>query len=401
MEQDYLNKAKALKEERLAQIYSGAVKLYKKFGSPYSLQRKFLNILEKRNIQAMIIIPELRNDEDVLEEAVWGSGSFSTGEEGLHYSKKMFKELGYFPIKPVVIVSNRNKEHGSNARNLAKTHNLPLIELDFVNWYRSNYDSKSQNPIAETRFFYPPGSRNVPPMDRIEYNFNIRKEFHDELVRLIEEELGYLPHTHSLRGYSFPIMSEIGQVDDTHPGDLAYVNPETKHLLYPGWQSGPVMKMLNHKLKFLRGALISVDPIIDVSQYNTVDTGFIFMRGPGHTIPDNLDLSKSKINETAKAVQNAMKFTDDIPMLATKSCGLFPYLWAITREEMEISYLHHVPWSTISNSRVEERIERADGISSIKQQGVIVGDRILSGKDAFCSNLEKDLTQLLEILLHN
>jgi hypothetical protein len=98
-----------------------------------------------------------------------------------------------------------------------------LIELDFVNWYRLNHDSKSQNPIVETRFFWPLGSKNVPSMGKIKRDFNIRKEFHDELVRLIEEQLRFLPQTHSLRGYSFPIMLDIGKIDDTLPGDLAFL----------------------------------------------------------------------------------------------------------------------------------------------------------------------------------
>ena len=171
---------------------------------------------------------------------------------------------------------------------------------------------------------------------------------------------------------------------------MAFVDVNTKHLLYPGWHSGPVAKMLKDGLNYVRGVLISVNPITDVKQYNTVDTGHLLMRGAGCNVPQYLLDSFAESDELAKAVaktvQNAMKFTEDIPLLAVKACGLFPYLWAVTSENVPVTLLGLLSF----NSSVHVTNE---------QPGVVVGDMVLSGVDAFGTNLDADLKHLEKILI--
>jgi hypothetical protein len=296
-----------------------------------------------------------------INVVIWGSGSFSTGRMELEEWKRTERRI---PVNYVAIVSN-NEE--SNAKKVAEAFGLPLVQIDFREWYRDNYDKNSKNPIKETGLFFPPGTE-LP--EDIEFRFKVREEFEWNLIELLEEKVHTYEDTqffHSLRGYNFPIIhSHGGYYDDTHPADLSYVD-ENGNPLYPGWQSGATKKMIEDGHKTFRSSLIWVHPTESVENLQKVDSGELLALSEGINYE----------GKNAKELQNIMKMTEDSMLVALKAWGLFPTFWGFTHEV-------RVPYRQLDDTATWR-----------EEHNIIVGKRERSGIRAFGQNLKQDLETLL------
>ncbi len=355
-----------IKEQRLELIRSYAKKIWKQIDfEEISNYKTWFN--ERGEPNPIIPIPWEVNPfayrhELPIKVAVWGTGSFSTGRIELKEWKKAQAEFNYLPINYVAVISNNKK---SNAREVAEEFDLPLVQIDFNEWYRDNYERNSKNPIKETGLFFPPGSE-LP--DDIEHRFKVREEFEETLLNLLEDKVEvYLQDTfHSLRGYNFPIINEIGVIDDTHPADLSYVG-ERGNSLYPGWQSNATEKMIEDGHKSFRSSLIWVHPIREVKNLQKVDSGELLALSEGIHYE----------GKDAKELQNMMKITEDSMLVALKAWGLFPTFWRFT-QKVPIAYR-----------------QLDDMVTWRKEHNIIVGKRERSGARAFGQELQLHLENLL------
>jgi hypothetical protein len=350
---------------RVEAVKNLAVKIWKKYKPEDLISR----LQEKWDVISSIlgvkIIPLIKNEEEVLG-TVWGSGSFSTGRVELECARFIEAEVGYAPIKYVAVVTNDIVD--SKAAEISKDFKLQFVAIDFKEWYLQNHDAKSERPVKETSFFFPPGSEKVPSKEEIERRFKIRQEFDKALKAMLLNARDYVePNTISLRGYNFPIMSSYSQIDDTHPADLSYIDSVTKQALYPGWQSSATKKMIDDDIQIYRSSLIAVNPLLDVTQAQSVDSGELLALGPG--IPAETQ------NKVPKEIQNNLKLTDDYFLCALKGTGLMR-LWGISQAPVPVVY------RTLN-----------DEDAAIKQRAIIVGDVPMSGKNAFGLNLS-DLSML-------
>jgi len=305
---------------------------------------------------------------DVPTCAVWGSGSFSTGRIELYEAALLQKKLDWSPVNYVGVVTNidtpdmPDKPAKCKARKVAGEFGLKVAAVDFPTWYRENVDKDSKNPTADTQFFYPPGSADMPPEAELRRRFEIRQKFeHEVLVPEMKEKFGELPFSASLRGYNFPIMTQAArQVDDTHPADLSYVD-DAGHALYPGWQDGATAGMVRDRIPVYRSSLIAVQPATTFELAQSVDSGELLTLGPG--IPPD------QVPSDAKDVQNVLKQTDDYVLCALKATGLLR-LWSLSVEPITVEY------RALNGQSVE-----------VKQRAVLVGGHLYSGRCAFGQNL--------------
>ncbi|MDD5181564.1 MAG: hypothetical protein PHC66_00125 [Candidatus Nanoarchaeia archaeon] len=301
---------------------------------------------------------------------VWISGSGVTGDRELYEAWIAEKTFGkQAPTNHVVVISNREK---SNARKIAEGCHKPLAQLDFTNWFNDIYhDIKLQNPISGTSIFFPPGCEK-PDRTEIEWRFKTRTDFEAALLDKTKDIIGYIPDSHSLRGYSFPMMHDIGQIDDTHPAALDWVDASTGQRLYPGWQDQATQLMINHGHKLFCSSLIYVEPLTDISMLDKVDNGAILALGEGY--------SKFAKPYDAEVIQNTLKVVDDMPLLALKPWGLFS-LFSMTKHDVEVEY------KTLNKKPYVK-----------KEKGVSFAGKPMSGKNAFRPSVE-NLNNLEEALL--
>ncbi len=297
--------------------------------------------------------------------AVWGSGSFSTGRQELHEAARLERRLGWSPVVYVGVVTNASTKDMPDlparckAERVAGEFKKKIVAKDFVAWYRDAIDGRSENPVRETRFFYPPGSIDVPPEAELRRRFELRQRFEREaLVPEMREVFGELPFSASLRGYSFPIMTPHAamQVDDTHPADLSYVDA-AGHALYPGWQEGATAGMIRDGLPAYRSSLITVNPATTFELAQSVDSGELLALGAG--------MASEDAPAEAKKVQAHLKQADDNVLCALKATGLLR-LWSFSTKPMPVGY------RTLDGGSVE-----------VMQRAVLVGDHLYSGDDAF------------------
>ncbi|MDI6839967.1 MAG: hypothetical protein QMD71_03790 [bacterium] len=367
---------KAISEKRVNAIKDLAKAVWKNY-SPYELQQRLQLLWEKlRKDTSIKFVPlyELKEDE-ILSCAIFGSGSFLTGRKELEIASEIKSYLGWSPIKYKFIVTNNAKSNARAVYEEFKTISLNYVELDFATWYRKNYNLQSQSPIKETRFFYPPGSI-PPPKSEIEKNFNIRKEFDKEMNKAIME-YGDFPTSISLRGYNFPLFKVLipeGHtvlIDDTHPADMSYINSDTNLQLYAGWQSGATSMMKADGHSMYRGSLIAIDLLDSFDDSQKVDTGILYTLSPGIKAPKNW---------SPVAIQVNMKQTEDYFFNSLKATGIFPYLWGISEHPVDVEY------QSLSGKSV-----------ILKQRAIVVGDKIMCGKNAFGQAMD-DLKHIKEIL---
>lgn len=311
-------------------------------------------------IEPLCRLPTTEGDN--VKCIIMGSGSFSTGGDELRQAEELRLRIGFNPVEYVAVVTNRSK---SNAAKIAEQFEKPLICLDFEQWYRENVDRNSQNPIRETRFLYFPGDDDRPSIEEVERRLSIRSEYGAELMKVIEEKIGFKPDTISLRGYNFPITFPMS-ADDTHPADLSYVQPDTGKPLYPGWQSRGTAKMVEDGHRIFRSSLVRAPPVSSFEDIGRVDAGELLSLTPGLQPPNTRD---------ARAIQEAMKRSEDSFLVTLKATGLLDHLWGIGEKSIGIRY------------------RSLTGEVEVRCRPIIVVTKVMSGKDVFGQTLE-DLKRL-------
>lgn len=358
---------KAISNKRIKAVKSLAKTIWDNY-SPYDLQQKMQDSWEELSRKTSVkFVPlyKLKKDE-ILSCAIFGSGSFSTGRKELEIAKEISHELGWSPVDYKFIVTNRDRSNAKDVFEEFKELGLTYVEVDFSRWYRKNYgDSKS--PIKDTRFFYTPGEE-TPPKERLERNFNVRKEFDKVMREAIMAKTDSFPTSISLRGYNFPLFKTLMPsdhtitIDDTHPADMSYVDAESKLQLYPGWQSAATQKMKDDGHSLYRCSLISIELLDTFADLQKVDTGILYALSPGINPPENWSSS---------TIQTNMKQTEDYFLNALKATGLFPYLWGISAHPKKVRY------QSIDGNTVE-----------LKQRLLVVGTQLRAGKNAFGQSLD-------------
>ena len=353
--------------------------------SPYELQNKCIGKWDElKNEIGCKIHPLIKVYEDrPVTNLIFGSGGFSTGDfQAAQYQKVK----GYLDKSPIIlqgIVTNKSEKNGCNGKIVALKYNLPYISLDFSDWYHEFIDKAQSNPIRATRYWFQPNDPNIPPLKEITHRFDIRQnQFHKALGKEIEKKLSYPTDIVSARGYNFQFCSNLffhqkeslPLINDTHPTDLTYIDPSTKERLYPGWQSQAVQLMLDDNIKQIRGSLIGIDYMDITEQIYELDEGPLLAIGQGIDISDNLE-------RDSRNIQELIKIMDDYFFCTLEPTGII-LMWGISERKLPIPY---------QTKMGETKI--------IKQHAIIVGDRVLSGIDAFGSNLEKNIKDLEAFLL--
>jgi hypothetical protein len=353
--------------------------------SPYELQNKCIGKWDElKNDIGSEIHPLIKVYEDrPVTNLIFGSGGFSTGNFQAAQYQKVKDYLDKSPIILQGIVTNKSERNGCNGKKIALKNNLPYISLDFADWYHEFIDKEQTNPIRATRYWFQPNDPNKPSIKEIAYRFDIRQnQFHKALGQEIENKLNYPTDIVSARGYNFQFCSNLffhqketlPVINDTHPSDLTYIDPSTKERLYPGWQSQAVQLMLDDNIKQIRGSLIGIDYMDTTEQIYELDEGPLLAIGQGIDVYDNL-------GRNPRSIQELVKIMDDFFFCTLEPTGII-LTWGISEKKMSITY------QTISG---EPKI--------VKQHAIIVGDKVLSGIDAFGSNLEKNIRDLEAFLL--
>jgi len=370
---------------RVQRIHHLAKRIWKdRRWTPIELQDRCLDAWDRLGADLGTRISPLipvREDHPVTN-LIFGSGSFTTGD----FQAAQYEYVKtYVPRPPVVllgVVTNRSAAHQCNARRVSERYSLPLAELDFIDWYHDFIDNKEPNPIRATQYWFHRNDPKRPPTNELKKRFKIRQnQYHVALNEKIAELSSYPTDIASARGYSFQFCSSIFKhqrflphVNDTHPADLTYVDPDTKEKLYPGWQSGAVQLMLNDHHKTFRGSLIEVSYMDAVSQIDELDEGALLTIGEGVTPDPPNSLS-------AKEIQEAMKVSEDFLFCTLEPTGLL-LAWGVTEKALPVAY------QDLKGDKV-----------LVKQHLIVVGNTVRSGINAWGRSLEKDLGELEDFLL--
>ena len=381
--EELLTQVERESQQNIDSIHHLASKIWKQT-SPVELQNICMDVWEElgKNIGSQIkpLVPA--SQDRPVTNLIFGSGSFSTGKFQAQQYQKVKSYLDKPPIMLQGIVSNKSREHGCNGPEVAKQYKVPNINLDFNDWYHENVNQKEENPIRATRYWYPPGKEKEIDMKDIENRFNIRQNvFHKILGEKIAENVNYPTDIVSARGYNFQFCrcifshqkNVLPNVNDTHPADLSYVNPQNKVKLYVGWQSGATERMIEDHIKQLRGSLIEIEYMDKISQIHELDEGVLLAIGHG------VQASSSK-NCSANEIQNLLKIIDDYFFCTLEPTGLL-LLWGITENKVPITY------QDVNGNPI-----------AINQKAVVVGNQVLSGINAFGYNLKKNLEDFEQFL---
>nr|MDO8110994.1 hypothetical protein [Candidatus Sigynarchaeota archaeon] len=380
----FMAQAKAAGERRVASIHELGKRIWKDEAfTPESLQAKCMAEWDRiaGNIGSRIVpLVPVPHDRPVTN-VIFGSGGFSTGS---FQATQYLKVNSYAKKAPVLlqgIVANKSMEHGCNAAAVSKEYGVPLIEIDFTDWYHNRINKQEMNPVAASRYWFMRGDPARPPASEIARRFSIRQEqFHGELGELLARVVSTPIDIVSARGYNFQFCSSIFKhqarkphVNDTHPADLTFVDGETGAKLYPGWQSGAVQLMIDHRHAQFRGSLIEVGFMDRVEQIDDLDEGALLAIGGGVS-PGNLPC-------TADQVQAAMKVVDDHVFCTLEPTGLI-LAWGITEKPVKIAY------QALNGAQVK-----------VEQRAIVVGNEIRAGVNAWGKDLDKDLAGLESFLL--
>lgn len=382
----FIGRIKEESEKNINRLHHLAKKIWQtKEIPPVEIQNKCIESWDKlKNEIGSKINPLIKVHEDhSVTNLIFGSGSFSTGDFQAAQYKKVKSYLNKPPIILQGLVTNKSEEHGCNGKKVALKYNLPYISLDFTDWYHRFIDKNELNPTRATRYWYQPNDSNKPPFKEIARRFDIRQQrYHKDLGQEIEKKINYPTDIVSARGYNFQFCrnlflhqeNNLPHINDTHPTDLTFVDSTTKSRLYPGWQSGAVQLMLNDNLNHIRGCLIEIDYMDEIEQIENLDEGPILALGQGVDLSTNLDLSANKI-------QDAIKIIDDYFFCTLEPTGII-LTWGISEKKLPVLY------QDISGKPI-----------TIKQHAIFVGNKLLSGINAFGCNLTKNLKELEEFLL--
>ncbi|MBD3186937.1 hypothetical protein GF325_08935 [Candidatus Bathyarchaeota archaeon] len=372
-------------QQRISLLRDASVKIWNKlFKTPFELQEhckaSWEEMAGKIGSRIKPLVPV--DDSVPVGNLIFGSGSFSTGKFQAGEFKRMEATLDAPPVSLLGIVTNKSIEHGCNAARVASDFLYPLVELDFKNWYQEHVDASETHPTRATRYWFRKNDPAKPDGEDLARRFKIRQEhFHGDLGDLIDDTIGLDASSVSARGYNFQFCSSIFKhqsilphINDTHPADLSFVDGRTGEKLYPGWQQGAIELMLQDGHDRFRGSLIEVDFMDSVDQIHDLDEGALLALGEGVSIKD----SHEKL--PAKAIQDAMKLVDDFTFCMLEPTGLI-LAWGITEDPVDVTF------------------KTLDGTSMIiNQRGIIVGDTMKSGKEAWGTNLVRDLDELVRFL---
>jgi len=380
---EFMDRLRRRGAERVEMIHRLAKRIWaEKRWTPSDLQSKCMEAWDKvgssLGTRFKPLVPA--NSDRPATNIIFGSGGFSTGG----HQVAQFKAVEKYASKPPVIlqglVANRSEANGCNAVKVAKEYGVPVIELDFADWYRQTIDKSETNPILASRYWFPPGDKERPPAAEIARRFDIRQEkFHGELGALVAEKFSGHTDIVSARGYSFQLCSSVFRhqtvkphVNDTHPGDLTYVDPATRAKIYPGWQSGAIQIMMKNGHRTYRGSLIEVEYMDRVAQIDQLDEGALLSIGGGVGAEGPM---------TAKDIQNAMKLIDDDTFCTLEPTALI-LAWGISEKAVPVEF------QDIRGNTVE-----------VRQHAIVVGDKLRSGANAWGNDLEKDLAELAGFLV--
>jgi len=369
--------------ERVEMIHVLAKKIWKgRRWTPEDLQNKCQEAWDSIGSELQTRIkPLVTLGGHFATNLIFGSGSFSTGR----FQAAQYRRVAEYAKPPVFLqglVTNRSAKRGCNAAKVSQEFAIPLVELDFSDWYHEYVDENEPNPIQASRYWFPKGDPKRPPQKVLAERFEVRQGmFHEALGERIEASIHDPTDIASARGYSFQFCSNIFKdqkrkphVNDTHPADLTYVNPGTKEKMYPGWQASPIQSMLRDGHKIIRGSLIEVGYMDRVGQIDELDEGALLAIGGGVSPDSGLSMS-------AEEIQTALKVMDDYVFCTLEPTGLL-LAWGISEKPMKVTY------QDIEGNPVE-----------VEQRIVLGGDKIRSGENAWGSNLKRDLADLERFLL--
>jgi len=330
------------------------------------------------------ILPLISAKKDrPVTNIILGSGGFTTGE----FQAAQYRLVeSYAPNPPVTllgIITNKSGAHGCGASRVSRKFNLPLVELDFVDWYHEKVDSKEAKPIQATRYLYSREDPNRPDAQELSKRFSIRQErFHKELGEKIAETFSQPIDIASARGYNFQLCSSIFEhqealphANDTHPADLTYVDIETCQRKYTGWQAIPIERMLKEGHRRVRGSLIEVEYMDSFDQIDKLDEGALLAIGEGVDMPE--------FPIEADVIQEALKLIDDYVFCTLEPTGLI-LAWGITETPIPVTF----------------QDDRGNPIV-LKQRSIVVGNKVRSGINAWGRNLKEDIKELKEFLFSN
>lgn len=370
--------------ERVKSVHALAKKIWgKSRWTPIDLQNKCVETWEKMGdrlgTKILPLVPVRENTP--VTNLIFGSGGFSTG----CFQARQSKIVEDYASKPPVIlqglVANRSLEHGCNAKQVSEKLEVPLIELDFEDWYNETIDKKEKKPIQATRFWFSEEDSKRPSQSELTKRFKIRQnKFHGDLGEKISESINYATDIVSARGYSFQLCSSLFPEqetaplsNDTHPADLTYINPETKERLYPGWQSTPIRRMLKDGHVNILGSLIKVEFMDSIEQTHELDEGALLAIGEGINI-------EGKTGYKARDIQNALKLIDDYVFCTLEPTGLL-LTWGISEEKLPVTY------RDINGNQIK-----------LMHNLIIVGEKIRSGIHTWGKDLPTDLKELGDFL---
>jgi hypothetical protein len=354
--------------------------------TPTELQNKCIESWETtQNMIGSNIIPLIKAHEDFpVTNLIFGSGSFSTGEFQASQYKRVKSYLKKPPVSLQGIVTNKSEQHGCNGKFIASKFNIPYVSLDYSDWYHEFIDKNESNPTRATRYWYLSDDPNKPSFKEINRRFNIRQNlYHKDLGKEIANTLDNPTDIVSARGYNFQFCRNIfshqqgnfPHINDTHPADMTFINPISKTRLYPGWQSGAVQLMLNDDFKQIRGSLIEIDYMDKIEQIEKLDEGALLALGQGVDISFNLNLN-------AKKIQELLKIIDDFFFCTLEPTGLL-LLWGISENKVPIIYQ-----------------DKKGKQLTVMDKAIFVGNKFLSGINAFGSNLSQNLNDLEKFLFN-
>jgi len=351
------------------------------------LQNKCLDAWDglKHDVGCNIVPLIPTHDDRSMSNVIFGSGNFSTGDFQAQQYAKVKKYADIPPINLNGIITNKSVDHGCHASKISEEFHIPLIELDFQDWYQNYVDKKESTPIRATRYWFDPDDPNRPSMTELGRRFNLRQnQYHKALGEAIYKQLNSPVDSVSARGYNFQFCSNIfpqqrnqlPHINDTHPADLRYLDPETHQKLYAGWQSGAVERMLEDKIHTtFHGSFIGVEYMDSVSQIQTLDDGALLALSAGVTPDPTLPTPMS-----APEIQNAMKVIDDYFFSTLEPTGLI-FMWGITERPIPVIY------QSLNGSMV-----------IVKQRAIFVGNQFHSGVNAWGADLNKDIKKMEDFL---
>jgi len=337
-------------KELIQKIEELAYRIWHKY-TPFQLQEQLLGIweeiAERMNMHGGFepLYP-LETKDTRIKCAILGSGGFTTGREELSKATALKNKLGWSPLEYSAVITNRES---SNAGRVAKEFEIPDLMLDYSTW-------RKENGISGSTKLFGFSAGEEPPQEVMEERIRIKKSFDCALHDAILEKLDEIPKSISLRGYDFILTDQLfsphTEVDNTHPANLI-IRIESGDPAYAGWQEDAYNKMRKDGITIFPTSLIRVGYIGGYQDLIQVDAGELLANSPGNPGEYN------KI--------------EDHYLLTLKATGLLPYFWGLSKENIDIEY-----------------ITKSGEVVTINQRMVIVGDRVMSGRNVFGQN-EMDL----------